>query len=276
MKRRTFLQAGLTLGLADATGMGALARGADSLEAEVEKGLIIDGRRASITERMAQYKVPGVSVAVLHNGLFKWARGYGVAAAGGSSSVNEDTLFQAASISKSVTAQRTESMLTSRTRGIRARSRAEQAGCAGLLARRSQRGISLLHDRSTRFRQRRGDHDQWRSRRSALWRDAPGCLAGLLLAIQSLLSEERGDSQERSCCKRRGTNQSHSAHGATRWPYRRCILGIGQAITIWWACRVDPADRYRRLAEFAEKYRLEREAEFWRTSERRVTENGPA
>ncbi len=45
---------------------------------------------------------------------------------------------------------------------------------------------------------------------------------------------------------------------------------------IWWACRVDPADRYRRLAEFAEKYRVEREAEFWRTSERRVTENGPA
>ena len=42
---------------------------------------------------------------------------------------------------------------------------------------------------------------------------------------------------------------------------------------IWWACRVDAAERYRRLAEFAETYRLEREAEFWRRSERAVKEN---
>jgi len=42
---------------------------------------------------------------------------------------------------------------------------------------------------------------------------------------------------------------------------------------IWWASRVDPADRYRRLADFAATHGLEREAEFWRTSERTVRDN---
>jgi archaemetzincin len=45
---------------------------------------------------------------------------------------------------------------------------------------------------------------------------------------------------------------------------------------IWWACRVDPAERYGRLAEVAARNGLEREAEFWRTSERAVQENGSA
>ena len=36
---------------------------------------------------------------------------------------------------------------------------------------------------------------------------------------------------------------------------------------IWWACRIDPAERYRRLTAFATAYGLEREAEFWKTSE---------
>jgi len=70
----------------------------------VEHGLAADGRLASIAERMAHYHVPAVSVAVAHNGLFKWARGFGVAEAGGSSGITERTLFQAASISKAVTA----------------------------------------------------------------------------------------------------------------------------------------------------------------------------
>jgi hypothetical protein len=39
---------------------------------------------------------------------------------------------------------------------------------------------------------------------------------------------------------------------------------------IWWARRVDPVERYRRLAESATRCGLEREAEFWRTSERAV------
>lgn len=55
----------------------------------------------SLAERMAQLKVPGVSIAVIHEGRIEWARGFGVTRVGGPS-VTADTLFQAASISKPV------------------------------------------------------------------------------------------------------------------------------------------------------------------------------
>lgn len=58
----------------------------------------------SIADRMKFYNVPGVGIAVINNGRIEWARGYGVLEAGGTRNVNEDTLFQAASISKPVTA----------------------------------------------------------------------------------------------------------------------------------------------------------------------------
>ncbi len=57
-----------------------------------------------LADRMAHYKVPGVSIAVINNGAIEWARGYGVAEAGTSNAVTEETLFQAASISKPVAA----------------------------------------------------------------------------------------------------------------------------------------------------------------------------
>lgn len=52
--------------------------------------------------RMAQLHVHGVSVAVIHNGIVEWARGYGEAAPG--TPVRPDTLFQAGSISKPLAA----------------------------------------------------------------------------------------------------------------------------------------------------------------------------
>jgi CubicO group peptidase (beta-lactamase class C family) len=77
----------------------------------IENGLlpavIIKGAAApqmTLSERMAHYKVPGVSVAVINNGTIEWARGYGVAEAGVNQPVTTDTLFQAASISKPVAA----------------------------------------------------------------------------------------------------------------------------------------------------------------------------
>ena len=79
--------------------------------AKVEGGLTlpfaIKGRpvpATSIAQRMAELNVPGLSVAVINNGKLEWARGYGVAEAGGNQAVSADTLFQAASISKPVTA----------------------------------------------------------------------------------------------------------------------------------------------------------------------------
>ncbi len=57
----------------------------------------------TIADRMAELKVPGISVAVFEHGHVAWAKGYGQATAGGQP-VTPDTLFQAASMSKALAA----------------------------------------------------------------------------------------------------------------------------------------------------------------------------
>jgi len=57
----------------------------------------------TLAERMAALHVPGVSIAVLHNGVLEWAQGFGARQIGGAT-VNAETLFQAGSISKPVAA----------------------------------------------------------------------------------------------------------------------------------------------------------------------------
>jgi CubicO group peptidase (beta-lactamase class C family) len=57
-----------------------------------------------LADRMAHYNIPGVSVAVINNGAVEWAKGYGVRRAGGEAAVTASTMFQAASISKAVSA----------------------------------------------------------------------------------------------------------------------------------------------------------------------------
>lgn len=76
---------------------------------KVEAGLttpvhIEDDRTWSIEERMAHYGVPGVSLAVIHDGEIKWTKTYGIMDKESRSPVTQGTLFQAASISKPVTA----------------------------------------------------------------------------------------------------------------------------------------------------------------------------
>lgn len=58
----------------------------------------------NIYERMEHYKVPGVSIAFMNGGKIVWARGYGYTDADSTRTVDENTLFQAASISKPVAA----------------------------------------------------------------------------------------------------------------------------------------------------------------------------
>lgn len=57
----------------------------------------------TIAERMRRFKVPGISIAVVSHGKLLWARGYGVTAAM-SRPIDTGTLFQAASITKPVSA----------------------------------------------------------------------------------------------------------------------------------------------------------------------------
>ena len=59
---------------------------------------------SSLSERMAHYHVPGVSIAVVMNGDIEWARGYGIANTQNGTKVETGTLFQAGSISKPLAA----------------------------------------------------------------------------------------------------------------------------------------------------------------------------
>src|SRR5215472_14587567 len=69
-------------------------------------GIVIKGQEHNthtLAERMKTLNVPGVSIAVIHNGKIEWARGFGVREIGGAP-VNAETMFQAGSISKPVAA----------------------------------------------------------------------------------------------------------------------------------------------------------------------------
>jgi CubicO group peptidase (beta-lactamase class C family) len=58
----------------------------------------------TLADRMKAYGVPGISVAVIHNGKLDWARGWGVRDSSDCKPVTTETVFQSASISKAVTA----------------------------------------------------------------------------------------------------------------------------------------------------------------------------
>lgn len=78
---------------------------------EVEQGLLpavitnedtIQGM--NINDRMKYYHVPGVSIAVINNGMIEWAKGYGYFSIDSIREIDVSTRFQAASISKPVAA----------------------------------------------------------------------------------------------------------------------------------------------------------------------------
>jgi CubicO group peptidase (beta-lactamase class C family) len=61
-----------------------------------------DTQHVSIRERMAYYKTPGLSLALINDGRIEWARGYGLLEADRSTPVTPETIFQVCSISKHV------------------------------------------------------------------------------------------------------------------------------------------------------------------------------
>ncbi len=62
------------------------------------------GKKMELSRRMAYYKVPGFSIAFVDQENLAWARGFGEADVDDKKPVTTETLFQAASISKPVTA----------------------------------------------------------------------------------------------------------------------------------------------------------------------------
>ena len=69
-------------------------------------GVVLRGQEHethTLADRMKELNVPGVSIAVIHEGKIEWARGFGVRTVGGAA-VNAETMFQAGSISKPIAA----------------------------------------------------------------------------------------------------------------------------------------------------------------------------
>jgi CubicO group peptidase (beta-lactamase class C family) len=79
----------------------------ERIQAHMLSPVMADGELAgpTLAERMATLRVPGVSIAVIRDGQIEWARGFGVTTTGGGgTAITPNTLFQAASISKPVSA----------------------------------------------------------------------------------------------------------------------------------------------------------------------------
>jgi CubicO group peptidase (beta-lactamase class C family) len=105
-----FMAAALLAGVIVLAASAAEVLAQESLSALIAR---IEGRQSpdrqgldafTLQEVMQKYRVPGVSVVVIKNFEIHWAKGYGVADAETGLPVDPHTLFQAASISKPVTA----------------------------------------------------------------------------------------------------------------------------------------------------------------------------
>src|SRR5687767_12564849 len=106
MKRHTTVLACLALALPVAT--PAQTRSAADYMAAIERAQTVAGPNdlstLTITELMARFNVPGVSIAVVRDHQIHWAKGYGTADVATGAPVDTGTMFQAASISKPVAA----------------------------------------------------------------------------------------------------------------------------------------------------------------------------
>jgi CubicO group peptidase (beta-lactamase class C family) len=82
----------------------SLAERIDSTENRMPVREWFKWNEKTLVDRMEHYNVPGVSIAIINSNQIEWAKGYGILEVGSNKSVTPDTLFQAASIGKSITA----------------------------------------------------------------------------------------------------------------------------------------------------------------------------
>ncbi|GGG32170.1 hypothetical protein GCM10011344_36330 [Dokdonia pacifica] len=73
---------------------------------QIQYGDSISIQYYTIEDRMKELNIPGLSIAVMNNGVIEWAKGYGIADSTENRKVTTETLFQAGSISKPVAATR--------------------------------------------------------------------------------------------------------------------------------------------------------------------------
>ena len=104
LTRRLLLAAGLT---AFAGPVQAFEDRIARIESRLVPRIVLRDRPEpprTLAERMAHYRVPGVSLAFFDDGGVVWTRCHGLLRAGGTRRVDEETLFQASSVSKAATA----------------------------------------------------------------------------------------------------------------------------------------------------------------------------
>lgn len=97
-----------------ATPVSADAAALQARIVRVEQGLSVadparenSGRTATLAERMAFHKVAAVSIALINDGKVEWTRAYGMADIASQRPATPATMFQAASVSKAVSAMAT-------------------------------------------------------------------------------------------------------------------------------------------------------------------------
>jgi CubicO group peptidase (beta-lactamase class C family) len=73
---------------------------------QIQYGDSINIQYYNIEDRMKELSIPGLSIAVMNNGVIEWAKGYGMADSSENRKVTTKTLFQAGSISKPIAATR--------------------------------------------------------------------------------------------------------------------------------------------------------------------------
>jgi len=91
----------------DETATAAKSARIHRIENGLLPGILIKGRplhEMRLIDKMEHYKVPGVSIAFFSQGKILWTRAYGYADVSRKNAVTAETLFQAASISKSISA----------------------------------------------------------------------------------------------------------------------------------------------------------------------------
>ena len=99
-------------------GWGCLATLATLSTGLLSEAGLADNGFSPVQQRIEQlrqeHEIPGASIAVIENGRIAWARGFGVADLASERPVTADTLFQAQSITKTLTALATVKLLASK------------------------------------------------------------------------------------------------------------------------------------------------------------------
>ena len=106
MKSVLFKTLSVVLALSQvALGQSPVQSRIERVENGLQSAVLVKGEPGwTIQERMKQYKIPGVSIAVIKDFKVEWAKAYGVKDIETNEPVSTDTLFQAGSISKPVAA----------------------------------------------------------------------------------------------------------------------------------------------------------------------------